>query len=78
MSLIRVVSVGFGRRLVRSGSVRFLGFVWWGSSAYALLSPWGGPGCLWVLLGCAGRPAPGVGPAAAAFCRRGVSGVPLC
>ena len=75
MVLRRVVRPEYGRSLVRSGSVRFLGFVWAGSSAYALLSPWGGPGCLWVLLGSGRCPAPGLDPRAEAFVRAGVDGV---
>jgi hypothetical protein len=78
MVLHRVVRVGFGRSLVRSGRCRFLGFACWRHSVYALLSPWGGPGCLWVLVGCSGRPVPGVSAAAVSAVRAFAGGSPLC
>lgn len=63
----KVVSAAVGRALVRSRSCRFLGFVVAGASSFALLSPAGSPGCVWVLLGVCGRPLPGVRGSALAF-----------
>jgi len=74
MALKRVVSPGFGRSLCSKGFVRFLGFVRAGETAYALLSPWGGPGCLWVVVGFQGRPSAGVSTSAAAWVRSSWSG----
>ena len=70
MNGIRVVGLGWGRRLVESGAVRFLRFVQAGGSTYAVLSPWGGPAELFVLVGLYGRPLPGVRGAALAAVRR--------
>jgi hypothetical protein len=70
-----VVGLGWGRRLLASGSVRFVRYVQAGYSTYAVLSPWGGTADLFVLVGLQGRPLPGVrGGALAAVRRANVEG----
>ena len=82
----RLVSASCGRALLRSGSCSFLGFGVRGRFCFAVLSPWGGPSPVGVLLGAPGVPLAGVvGPARAwvlsrpsAVVQRGPSGGLLC